>query len=194
MVCATAAAVTIIATGGAAIPILLSSGTTGLAAGGTATGVATTAGASVATAVGASTAAGAAAGTISAAGAGSAIVTAAGTATGAASGTAISSIIGGVISGPVGWVVLGCSEDKSTGLYTFDCWKPIVHDDSIEPSNGKFLCDIVADSRIKKVTTQNNSDGNLSQFVLENIWNESFNIEFFYLMPKKQLVAHAYKT
>ncbi|CAF2078573.1 unnamed protein product, partial [Rotaria magnacalcarata] len=42
-----------------------------------------------------------------------------------------------VQTGTIGKALLGCSKDKSTGLYTFDCWKPIVHDDSIEPSNGK---------------------------------------------------------
>ncbi|CAF1123154.1 unnamed protein product [Adineta steineri] len=194
MVALTAATVTIVATGGAAAPVILSSATSGLAAGGTATGVATAAGAGVATTVGASAAAGGVAGTITAAGATSAVVTATGTAAGAASGGALSSIIAGVVSGPVGWTILGSPEDTLTGLHTtFDCWKPILHDDSVEPSNGKLLRDIVVDSRIQKVTIQNNSDGSISQFVLENIWNESFNIEFFYLMPMKQLVAHADK-
>ncbi|CAF1123172.1 unnamed protein product [Adineta steineri] len=120
--------------------------------------------------------------------------------TGCISGACTSSLICQICSqltvqkGVIGKALLGFSEDKSTGLYTtFDCWKPILHDDSVEPSNGKLLRDIVADSRIKKVTIQNNSDGSISQFVLENIWNESFNIEFFYLMPMKQLVAHADK-
>ena len=85
------------------------------------------------------------------------------------------------------------NQEKSSGLYTFDCWKPILHDDSIEPSKGMFLRDVVSDPRIKKVTVQSDSDGNLSQFVLENIWNESFHVEFFYLSPAEEIVAHAHQ-
>jgi hypothetical protein len=39
---------------------------------------------------------------------------------------------------------------------TFDCWKPILHDISDEPSNGKYLKDVASDSRIKKVFVDNN--------------------------------------
>ena len=78
MVCLTAAAVTIVATGGAATPVLLQSATFGLSAGGGATGVAAGAGVGAATTVAASSAAGGIAGTIAASGAGSVAVTATG--------------------------------------------------------------------------------------------------------------------
>ena len=69
MVALTAAAATIVATGGTATPIILNSAMAGLAGGGTATGVA--AGAGAATVVTESAAAGAVGGTIAASGAGS---------------------------------------------------------------------------------------------------------------------------
>ncbi len=111
-----------------------------------------------------------------------------GTAAGAASGGALSSIAAGVVSGPVGWIILGCSKDSS---YTFDCWKSIVHDDSVEPSKGMLLRNIVTDSRIKDVNIESDCYGNISSLTIENIWNENFNINFFHLMPTMQLVAHA---
>ena len=97
----------------------------------------------------------------------------------------------GISTGPIGWVVLGSSKDSSSGLYTFDCWKPVLHDYSAEPSNGRFLRDVVVDPRIKNVSIQVDSAGKICQFILENTWNESFNIEFFHLIPSNQLAAHA---
>jgi hypothetical protein len=47
------------------------------------------------------------------------------------------------------------SEEMKTKLktekMTFDCWKQILHDESPEPSQGKYLKDILSDSRLKKV-------------------------------------------
>ncbi|CAF2182840.1 unnamed protein product, partial [Rotaria magnacalcarata] len=72
----------------------------------------------------------------------------------------------GILAGPVGWVVLGAVETPSVSVYTFDCWKQIVHDDSCEPSNGKILNEIVMDRRIKKVTVINNDDSELPHLIL----------------------------
>jgi hypothetical protein len=85
------------------------------------------------------------------------------------------------------------NKEQLPGVYTFDCWKPILHDDSSEPSNGKTLQEIAMDPRIKQVTTtfyDNNLD--LPYLVLENIWNEPFRIEYVY-SPCGQLATHAVK-
>lgn len=102
----------------------------------------------------------------------------------------------GVSLGPVGWMVLGCSykaeEDvsKTAGqTYTLDCWKPVLHDQSIEPSNGMLLKDITADSRIKNVTVDNSENSGLPKIILQNIWDEQFRIE--YLALQTTHVAHA---
>ncbi|UJR38502.1 hypothetical protein I4U23_031169 [Adineta vaga] len=111
--------------------------------------------------------------------------------TGAASATAMTSAAAGILTGPVLWVVLGAAEDQSSGLYRFDCWKQVVHDDSCEPSNGRLLKDIITDSCIKQVLTiSNNNEANLLNLVIENIWNEQFFIEYIYLEKTKQSAAH----
>jgi len=53
----------------------------------------------------------------------------------------------GVALGPV---ALGaeCSPDVQY-KYTWDCWKPVLHDISTEPSTGILLKDVVLDPRIK---------------------------------------------
>ena len=52
----------------------------------------------------------------------------------------------GVLAGPVGWLILGGESD------TFDCWKPVLHDRTIEPSAGKLIKDVVTDPRIKQAS------------------------------------------
>lgn len=147
-------------------------------------------------AVGAAGAAATGAATTGAAATGAAAAGAAATGaatTGGATGLAsFGAATGGVASGPLGWAILGASEDEqSTGVYTFDCWKLVVHDDSLKPSNGRLLRDIVKDPRIKQVrTTSNNSD--LPNLILTNIWDEEFRVEYVYL-PDGQLSTHAIK-
>lgn len=79
-------------------------------------------------------------------------------------------------------------------LCTFDCWKPIVHDESTTPSKGILLKDIVIDPRIKKVTTieSENSD-EFPEIYLENIWNEKYRINYV-MLPSNELAAHAIKV
>lgn len=116
-----------------------------------------------------------------------------GAATGAASAGAMTSIAAGVLTGPVGWAILGAEEEQSPGVYTFDCWKSVVHDDSPEPSNGRLLRDIVLDPRVKQVTTSNN-DGDLPNLILKNVWGEQFRVEYIYLALSNRLAAHAIKV
>jgi hypothetical protein len=47
-------------------------------------------------------------------------------------------------------------EPEDNSSITFDCWKQVLHDLSVEPSNGKYLKDVASDSRIKKVFVDNN--------------------------------------
>lgn len=201
MVALTAATVAIVATGGAAGPAVLAGvqagagigttvgagGVVGVAAGSAATG----------TLVGGAAAVGGAAGAIGgsvAAGTGAAAAAGAagGAISGATAGAAVSSIGAGILSGPIGWVVLGAVETQSPTVYTFDCWKQILHDDSCEPSNGKILKEIIMDPRIKQVTTTNNHDSELPHLIIQNIWDEQFLIEYVHL-PSNQLAAHAVK-
>jgi hypothetical protein len=107
--------------------------------------------------------------------------------------------------GPIGWTILGAiedvindaSNDASSG-FTFDCWKPVVHDETTEPSQGKFLRDIMEDSRMKNVVVvdnnvdndNNDGQGLLPLIVLENVWNEKFRVDFV-MLPSKVLAAHA---
>lgn len=103
--------------------------------------------------------------------------------TGAVSGGAGSAILA---TGPLGWAILGSSEGM-----TFDCWKPVLHDLSTEPSNGLLLKDVVCDPRIKDVTVTLQPD-KFPEIVLENKWSEKFRIELF-VVDGKKLVAHAIK-
>ena len=121
------------------------------------------------------------------AGAAAAIPSAYGGLTGLASAAAA-----GALSGPIGWVVLGALETQSPAVYTFDCWKQILHDESCELSNGKTLNEIVKDPRIKEVTTVSNHDSELPHLMLQNVWDEQFRIEYVHL-PSNQLAAHAVK-
>ena len=95
-----------------------------------------------------------------------------------------------MLTGPIGWAVLGAAQDEN--LYTFDCWKQIVHDNSTEPSNGRLVNDIIADPNVKQVKILKDSDS-LEKLIVENIWNEEFLLEFFNLPTNGQLVAHAIK-
>ncbi len=98
--------------------------------------------------------------------------------------------VAGVLSGPVGCLVLGATGDQQLGDATFDCWKPVLHDDSLEPSNGMILRDIADDPRVKEVTAVTNAEPGLPQLILRNIWDEKFRIEYVYL-HSSQLAAHA---
>lgn len=166
---------------------------------GTAVGIvsAATTGGSVAGAAAAGAVSGAVAGTIAGgAGTAAAVGGVAGAATGAAASAAVTSasagatglVTTGLALGPVGWLALG-----STQCYTFDCWKPVLHDESTTPSNGILLKDIVVDPRIKMVTSiQSDNCDDLPQIYLENIWDEKYRIDYV-MLPSNKLAAHAIK-
>ena len=80
---------------------------------------------------------------------------------------------------------------SNVGVITFDCWKPVLHDETTEPSQGRLLKDVAADRRIKDVLVwEDERGGGLPKIFLKNIWNESFRVNYVVLSPEK-LAAHA---
>lgn len=138
------------------------------------------------------------------AGSASAASAAAGTATAgtAAAGTAAGAstaglTVTGIASGPVGWLLLGAEPHSSTQYHpvsdaTFDCWKPVLRDDSTQLSSGKLLKEMMTDERIKEIIIgECRNEFNLPELSLINIWDERFDINYLVLPSNNQLVAHA---
>ena len=173
----------------------------GVAAGAAAVGSVIAGSSAAGASVGASVATATAAGAITGAGAGGSLVSAgvgavvAGTsAAGAASsgvglGTAISAGIG---SGPIGWCVLGAETGTGGSEITFDCWKPVVHDTSKENSSGMLMKDVMCHPHVASVYVKSGANNELPYIVLENIWNEKFEIQYLFLHKNNRLVCHAY--
>lgn len=118
--------------------------------------------------------------------------TAAGTAAGTAavagsSGTAVAAGTTLAASNPVGWAVLGKTDDGTT----YDCWKAVIHDQSTEPSNGMLLRDVMNHPNVSKVSITTGSRPELPHIVIENIWKEEFEIEYYILKENNNLVCHA---
>jgi len=87
---------------------------------------------------------------------------------GSSAGIALATLVG-----PIGWAVVGCNKtDNHNGEsgYTWDCWKPVVMDDSIGLSRGITLRDLCNHQNLKQMTV----DGN--NFVAENIRGEQFRL------------------
>ncbi|CAF2155280.1 unnamed protein product [Rotaria magnacalcarata] len=160
---------------------------TSAAVGGAASAIFGSIAATKAGAAGSAAVGGALVASISGAGAAAAVPSAYSGVAGLASATAA-----GGLSGPLGWVALGAVETPSLSVYTFDCWKQILHDESCELSNGKILNEIVMDPRVKQLTIANNDDSELPHLILQNILDEQFRIEYVHL-PFNQLAAHAVK-
>ncbi|KAK6997881.1 prediced GPI-anchored protein 23 [Biomphalaria glabrata] len=94
-------------------------------------------------------------------------------------------------SSAIGWLVLGADVNSSpTATCTFDCWKPVVHEYSVEPSEGKLLRDVVMDPRIKQVTMVPTLNSSCPQIFITNVWNEKFRVDYVTL-PNKLTAAHA---
>ena len=182
--------------------IIAATATTGVTGGvvvGTTTGLATGlagkifgsgSASSVAGAVGASMSAGAILGSVVGGGVPGAVTGALAGAVAGAVPSSVTASLPAIASGPVGWLVLGVTHDNVSAKCTFDCWKPLVHETSSIPSTGRLLRDVVADARIKEVTSTVNPSCPLPEITLRNIWNELFRIEYV-MLPSEQLAAHA---
>merc|ERR1712083_519092 len=87
-------------------------------------------------------------------------------------------------TGPPGWAaILGASAAKEgkghdQKEYTWDCWKPLLHDKSPNPSKGRVLKDVLCDARIKciKAYGLDSEDATKWSFVVQNVWHEAFSI------------------
>ncbi|CAF0710044.1 unnamed protein product [Brachionus calyciflorus] len=104
----------------------------------------------------------------------------------AGAGAAASASLSGVALaiGPVGLAVLGASKVNQSTNY--DCWKPILRDNSSKRTNGMLLKHVLLDKRVKEISYNNN------KLLIKNVWNEEFEIEFF-KSPSLKLLAHAKK-
>ncbi|KAH8582344.1 hypothetical protein B0O99DRAFT_264563, partial [Bisporella sp. PMI_857] len=83
-----------------------------------------------------------------------------------AAGIALATLVG-----PIGWAVVGCNRNNDHNGhsgYTWDCWKPVVMDNSVGFSHGITLRDLYNHPNLKQMTI----DGN--DFVAENIQGEQF--------------------
>lgn len=108
-------------------------------------------------------------GTVMSAAATAAEMTAANLAASAAGGTLLSGAAQGAVtaatlSGPLGWAVLGANG------HTWDCWKPVVMDDSTTPSCGITLRDLYNHPNLREMVADSNG------FLAENIRGEQFRL------------------
>ncbi|XP_071172898.1 Golgi-associated RAB2B interactor protein 3-like [Mytilus edulis] len=194
MVVATTACVGVIITGGAAVPVISAAATSGGGFGvaGAAVGTAKAIGGAVGVAASSGAIAGATAtGTAAGASIGAAIGGTAAAGVGG-SGAGVASIFAGTaLSGGIGFLVLGTSTKQEDEHITYDCWKPVVHDVSEEPSNGMYLKDLFSHQNIQKVTMATDCSTSLPNIVIENIWKEEFQIEYMMLNTTGEIVCHA---
>ncbi|XP_060559717.1 PE-PGRS family protein PE_PGRS61-like [Ruditapes philippinarum] len=204
MVVGTVAAVSIICTGGAALaPITVGSASFGGAAGaggamaGTASAVATAAG--VGTAGGAIAGAGAVATAGTGAGAGTIASgalwggLAGGTAGAGVGGTGAGAgaLVATVGTGGLALLAVGASVNQEDDEISYDCWKPVVHDTSSERSNGMLLKDMVCHPNVANVTMTTGICDSLPSILIENIWNETFEIEYVFIHNSGKIACHA---
>ena len=184
------ACATIIASGRSA-PVLTAA-TEGAAAGATAIGAVTMGGSAVGSAMGGAVGTATATGAITGAAGGTAGSIALGTVASTSSAVGTGGLgIAGVLGGPVGLVVLGADTGSSGSGITYDCWKPVIHDESTEPSNGMLLKDVMDHPNVANISVTPGVHDALPNIVLENIWEEKFEIQYFVIRENNRIVCHA---
>ena len=140
-----------------------------------------------------------------------------GTSAGAIAGAAVTksatnavsgAIIGGLSAGGVGSVLAGSLAVGGTlaanpwslltvgttikgdeNDITFDCWKPVVRDNSDEASHGMSLSDMMTHPNVHDVVVT--PGALLPNIVIENIWNEKFQLDYVVLRDSEKLYCHA---
>ncbi|XP_060586131.1 uncharacterized protein LOC132741883 [Ruditapes philippinarum] len=201
MVVGTIAAVTVVCIGGARIQPITAGATAGGTIGSTVQGAGK--GSAVKKAVCVGTAAGAIAGAVANAG------TDAGTGA-VASGALIGGLAGGTVAAGIGGVsvgvdsllanmsadglallAVGASVNQEDDEISYDCWKPVVHDTSPERSNGMLLKDMVCHPNVANVTMTTGICDSLPSILIENIWNETFEIEYVFVHNTGKIACHA---
>ncbi|CAF0717389.1 unnamed protein product [Brachionus calyciflorus] len=109
---------------------------------------------------------------------------------GAGAGVAVGASGAAVALGPLAVALIGT--DAKIDQLSWDCWKPILHVNSTEPSNGIKLSELVEDTRINNLNLQHELSGQV-KMIVENVWKEKFQIDFYQLLDSDQLVGHATK-
>lgn len=201
MVVGTSLAVATVMTAGAAAPAIataaVAGGAEGIVAGSAAVGAVVAGGTSTGAAVGASVATATAAGAITGAAGGTVGAVATGAVAGATSAAGVGGSGAGVAaalgigSGPVGWIVLGAETGSDGSQITYDCWKSVIHDTSEEPSKGMLLKDVMCHPHVANVSVTPGTIDKLPYIVLENIWEEKFEIQYLVIRENNRLVCHA---
>jgi len=111
-----------------------------------------------------------------------------------------SSMANTVLGGPLGGIVLGAEVTSHTQpVVTYDCWKPLIHYDSEEPSQGRVLRDVLSGSAIRKLSVNKwkllaGTELILPEMLVENVWDEVFKIEYVLLPNSTELAAHAVRN
>eukprot|EP00928_Gymnodinium_smaydae_P016974 TRINITY_DN1644_c0_g1_i3.p1 TRINITY_DN1644_c0_g1~~TRINITY_DN1644_c0_g1_i3.p1 ORF type:complete len:204 (+),score=11.58 TRINITY_DN1644_c0_g1_i3:38-649(+) len=82
------------------------------------------------------------------------------------------------------FITVGADAGANASAVTWDCWKPILHEESTAPSRGRSLADLLNDPLV--VDFQVGGDA----VFLRNRWNESWRIDPF-ILPWGQVAAHA---
>ncbi|XP_076112678.1 uncharacterized protein LOC143080631 [Mytilus galloprovincialis] len=101
-----------------------------------------------------------------------------------AGGIAVAS--GTLSSSPLCLLTVGTNSNGNQ--ITQDCWKQVVHETSEEPSNGIILNDLISHPNVADVTVI--PCGSLPYVVIENRWNEKFEIEYVALLDSDKLSLH----
>ncbi|KAK6500850.1 hypothetical protein TWF506_003611 [Arthrobotrys conoides] len=89
-------------------------------------------------------------------------------ATGAVAGGSSAGIALATLAGPIGCLLVGCEEDNESGV-TWDCWKAVVRDESVERSKGMEFRTLVGHENVKGVREVNGG-----RFLVENVFGEKF--------------------
>lgn len=193
MVALAAGVVACVVTAGAAAPAVagVASGVVTTAATSAAATAATVAGSAGAGMVTGAVAGAVASGTITA-GATGAVVGAGAAAAASSSSAGAAALTAGIAAGPIGWLILGAGTEELPENCTFDSWKPVLRDESTEPSKGRLLMDVVADRRLKNVIILEKQESvhDFPEIVLENVWGEKFRLEYVTL-PLGTIALHA---
>lgn len=96
---------------------------------------------------------------------------------------------GGILSSPLGLLCVGTSENSGGHSATYDCWKPVVHDTSAEESEGMLLKELCHHHNVANCIIEHGTV--LPHIVIENKWDEKFEIEYLVLSGSNKLVCHA---
>ncbi|KAF3246375.1 hypothetical protein TWF192_006889 [Orbilia oligospora] len=112
-------------------------------------------------------------------------------ATGAAAGGSSAGIALATLAGPIGCLIVECEDMDVSSVFeegdnlriTWDCWKPIVHDMSVMPSEGMALRTLAVHPNVKVVNMLASSsallDEDAGRFLVENVLGERFCLGYF---------------